>query len=140
MSNIAGKPGSEPYRPVTAVDLDRLRDHVAAARERLAAANIDNCRPYEALEPVVGSHCPGPRTMSTATAHGSSDSRGAASLRAGRKFDSAPKIVRLIDHNMMEIKQLVAQCSTRPAGRELTVLRETAGRLGDAITQRSLMV
>jgi len=41
------------------VDLGRLRDRVAAARERLAAANIDNRRLYEALEPVVGSYCPG---------------------------------------------------------------------------------
>ena len=46
-------------RRVTTVDLDRLRDRVAAARERLAAANVDNRRLYEALEPVVGSHCPG---------------------------------------------------------------------------------
>jgi 5-methylthioadenosine/S-adenosylhomocysteine deaminase len=46
-------------RRVTTVDLDRLRDRVAAARDRLAAANIDNRRLYEALEPVVGSHCPG---------------------------------------------------------------------------------
>jgi 5-methylthioadenosine/S-adenosylhomocysteine deaminase len=46
-------------RRVTTVDLDRLRDRVAAARERLAAANADNRRLYEALEPVVGSHCPG---------------------------------------------------------------------------------
>jgi 5-methylthioadenosine/S-adenosylhomocysteine deaminase len=46
-------------RRVTTVNLDRLRDRVAAARERLAAANIANRRLYEALEPVVGSHCPG---------------------------------------------------------------------------------
>jgi guanine deaminase len=46
-------------RRVTTVDLDRLRDRVAAARERLAAANAENRRLYEALEPVVGSHCPG---------------------------------------------------------------------------------
>jgi 5-methylthioadenosine/S-adenosylhomocysteine deaminase len=46
-------------RRVTTVDLDRLRDRVAAARERLAVANVDNRRLYEALEPVVGSHCPG---------------------------------------------------------------------------------
>ena len=26
---------------------------------RVAGANIDNCRLYEAREPVVGSHCPG---------------------------------------------------------------------------------
>src|SRR5215469_10625292 len=46
-------------RRLTAVDLDRLRDRVAAARERLAAANADSRRLYEALVPVVGSHCPG---------------------------------------------------------------------------------
>ena len=46
-------------RRVVTVDLDRLRDRVAAARERLAAANADNRRLYEALEPVVGSYCPG---------------------------------------------------------------------------------
>jgi guanine deaminase len=32
---------------------------VEAARERLAAANADHRRLYEALEPVVGSYCPG---------------------------------------------------------------------------------
>ena len=46
-------------RRVTTVDLTRLRDRVAAARDRLAAANADNRRLYEALVPVVGSHCPG---------------------------------------------------------------------------------
>jgi len=46
-------------RRVLTVDLDRLRDRVVAACERLAAANIDSRRLYEALEPVVGSHCPG---------------------------------------------------------------------------------
>src|SRR6202040_2505430 len=46
-------------RRIVTVDLDRLRDRVEAARERLAAANADNCRLYEALEPVVGSYCPG---------------------------------------------------------------------------------
>ena len=46
-------------RRVTTVDLDQLRTRVAAARERLAAANADYRRLYEALEPVVGSHCPG---------------------------------------------------------------------------------
>jgi 5-methylthioadenosine/S-adenosylhomocysteine deaminase len=46
-------------RRVLTVDLDRLRDRVEAARERLAAANADNRRLYEALEPVVGSYCPG---------------------------------------------------------------------------------
>jgi 5-methylthioadenosine/S-adenosylhomocysteine deaminase len=46
-------------RRVITVDLARLRDRVAAARERLAIANADSRRLYEALEPVVGSHCPG---------------------------------------------------------------------------------
>jgi 5-methylthioadenosine/S-adenosylhomocysteine deaminase len=46
-------------RRVTTVDLARLRDRIAAARERLAAANADSRRLYKALEPVVGSHCPG---------------------------------------------------------------------------------
>jgi guanine deaminase len=46
-------------RRVVGVDLDRLRQRAEAARERLAAANADNRRLYEALEPVVGSHCPG---------------------------------------------------------------------------------
>jgi guanine deaminase len=46
-------------RRVVTVDLDRLRERVAAARERLSAANADNRRLYEALVPVVGSHCPG---------------------------------------------------------------------------------
>ncbi len=46
-------------RRVVTVDLDRLRARVAAAQERLAAANADNRRLYEALEPVVDSHCPG---------------------------------------------------------------------------------
>ena len=46
-------------RRLLTVDLERLRDRVAAARERLAAANADSRRLYEALEPVVGSYCPG---------------------------------------------------------------------------------
>ena len=46
-------------RRVLTVDLARLRDRVEAARERLAAVNADNRRLYQALEPVVGSHCPG---------------------------------------------------------------------------------
>jgi len=46
-------------RRVITVDLARLRDRVAAARERLAIANAESRRLYEALEPVVGSHCPG---------------------------------------------------------------------------------
>jgi guanine deaminase len=46
-------------RRLLTVDLDQLRDRVAAARERLAAANADNRKLYQALEPVVGSYCPG---------------------------------------------------------------------------------
>ncbi len=46
-------------RRVVTIDLERLRDRVAAAHERLAVANVDNRRLYEALEPVVGSYCPG---------------------------------------------------------------------------------
>jgi guanine deaminase len=46
-------------RRLVTVDLARLSERVEAARERLAAANADNRRLYEALEPVVGSHCPG---------------------------------------------------------------------------------
>ena len=46
-------------RRVVTVDLGRLRDRVEAARERLAAANADHRRLYEALEPIVGSYCPG---------------------------------------------------------------------------------
>jgi guanine deaminase len=46
-------------RRVLTVDLARLRDRAEAARERLASANADNRRLYEALEPVVGSYCPG---------------------------------------------------------------------------------
>jgi DNA repair protein RecN (Recombination protein N) len=40
----------------THVELTR---DAAAARERLEAANADSKRLYQALEPVVGSHCPG---------------------------------------------------------------------------------
>jgi len=46
-------------RRVLTVDLARLRDRAEAARERLAAANADNRRLYEALEPIVGNYCPG---------------------------------------------------------------------------------
>jgi len=46
-------------RKLLTVDLDRLRDRIAAASDRLAAANADNRRLYEALEPVIGSYCPG---------------------------------------------------------------------------------
>jgi guanine deaminase len=55
---IGGRMVVENRRPLT-VDLARLRDKAAAARERLDAANADNRRLYEALEPIVGSHCPG---------------------------------------------------------------------------------
>ena len=46
-------------RRLPGIDLARLRERAAAARDRLAAANADNRRLYEALEPIVGSHCPG---------------------------------------------------------------------------------
>jgi 5-methylthioadenosine/S-adenosylhomocysteine deaminase len=46
-------------RRVVGLDVGRLRDRVAEVRERLAAVNADNRRLYEALEPVVGSYCPG---------------------------------------------------------------------------------
>jgi 5-methylthioadenosine/S-adenosylhomocysteine deaminase len=46
-------------RRLVGVDIARLGARVEAARERLAAANADYRRLYEALEPVVGSHCPG---------------------------------------------------------------------------------
>jgi 5-methylthioadenosine/S-adenosylhomocysteine deaminase len=55
---IAGKMVVENRR-VLNVDMERLRSRVEAARERLAAANADNRRLYDALEPVVGSYCPG---------------------------------------------------------------------------------
>jgi 5-methylthioadenosine/S-adenosylhomocysteine deaminase len=55
---IAGRMVVENRRVLT-VDMDRLRDRVAAARDRLAIANADNRRLYEALEPIVGSYCPG---------------------------------------------------------------------------------
>ncbi len=47
------------HRRVLTVDLAALRDRAAAARDRLAALNADSRRLYEALEPVVGSYCPG---------------------------------------------------------------------------------
>jgi guanine deaminase len=55
---IAGRMVVENRRVLT-VDMERLRGRVEAARERLAAANADNRRLYEALEPIVGSYCPG---------------------------------------------------------------------------------
>jgi guanine deaminase len=55
---IAGRMVVENRRVLT-VDMARLRSRVEAARERLAAANADNRRLYDALEPIVGSYCPG---------------------------------------------------------------------------------
>jgi len=55
---IAGRLVVENRRVLT-VDMERLRTRVEAARERLAGANADNRALYEALEPVVGSYCPG---------------------------------------------------------------------------------
>ena len=46
-------------RRVLTVDLARLRERAERARDRLAGLNADNRRLYEALEPVVGSYCPG---------------------------------------------------------------------------------
>ena len=46
-------------RRVLTVDLARLRERAEAARERLAALNADNRLLYDALEPIVDSHCPG---------------------------------------------------------------------------------
>jgi hypothetical protein len=46
-------------RRLVGVDVARLSTQVEAARERLAAAKADNRRHYQALEPIVGSHCPG---------------------------------------------------------------------------------
>ena len=46
-------------RRVLSVDLKRLRDRAEAAHQRLAAANVDNRRLFDALAPVVGSYCPG---------------------------------------------------------------------------------
>jgi 5-methylthioadenosine/S-adenosylhomocysteine deaminase len=55
---IGGRLVVENRRPV-GLDLTRLRERAEAARERLFAANADNRRLYAALEPVVGSYCPG---------------------------------------------------------------------------------
>jgi 5-methylthioadenosine/S-adenosylhomocysteine deaminase len=55
---IGGKLVVQNRKPV-AVDLARLRERAEAARERLYAANADNRKLYAALEPVVGSFCPG---------------------------------------------------------------------------------
>jgi 5-methylthioadenosine/S-adenosylhomocysteine deaminase len=55
---IGGRMIVENRRLLT-VDMAQLAARAEAARERLAAANADYRRLYEALEPVVGSHCPG---------------------------------------------------------------------------------
>jgi len=55
---IGGRMVVQGRKPV-GIDLAKLRERAEAARERLAAANADNRRLYEALEPVVGSYCPG---------------------------------------------------------------------------------
>jgi len=55
---IGGRLVVEGRKPV-GVDLGKLRERAEAARERLTAANADNHRLYQALEPVVGSYCPG---------------------------------------------------------------------------------
>jgi guanine deaminase len=55
---IGGRMVVQNRRPV-GVDLAALRERAEAARERLYAANADNRRLYAALEPVVGSYCPG---------------------------------------------------------------------------------
>ena len=55
---IGGRLVVEDRRLLT-VNLDRLSERVAEARERLVAANADNRQLYKALEPVVGSYCPG---------------------------------------------------------------------------------
>ena len=46
-------------RKPVGIDLAGLRERAEAARERLHAANADNRALYAALEPVVGSFCPG---------------------------------------------------------------------------------
>jgi 5-methylthioadenosine/S-adenosylhomocysteine deaminase len=55
---IGGRLVVKDRKPV-GVDLARLRERAEAARERLYAANVDNRALYQALEPVVGSYCPG---------------------------------------------------------------------------------
>ncbi|MGC2414720.1 MAG: amidohydrolase family protein [Stellaceae bacterium] len=47
------------HRRILTVDLERLRERAAASRDRLLAVNADNRRLFDALAPVVGSHCPG---------------------------------------------------------------------------------
>jgi guanine deaminase len=55
---IGGRMVVQGRKPV-GIDLARLREQAEAARERLYAANVDNRALYAALEPIVGSFCPG---------------------------------------------------------------------------------
>jgi guanine deaminase len=55
---IGGRLVVHGRKPV-GIDLARLREQAEAARERLYAANVDNRALYAALEPIVGSFCPG---------------------------------------------------------------------------------
>ena len=55
---IGGRLVVRNRKPVE-IDLAKLRERAETARERLHAANADNRKLYAALEPVVGSFCPG---------------------------------------------------------------------------------
>jgi guanine deaminase len=55
---IGGRIVVQDRKPV-GIDLAALRGRAEAARARLYAANVDNRRLYAALEPIVGSFCPG---------------------------------------------------------------------------------
>jgi cytosine/adenosine deaminase-related metal-dependent hydrolase len=55
---IGGRLVVRNRKPV-GIDLAKLRERAETARERLYAANADNRELYAALEPVVGSFCPG---------------------------------------------------------------------------------
>jgi guanine deaminase len=55
---IGGRMVVRARKPV-GIDLARLREQAEAARDRLYAANVDNRALYAALEPIVGSFCPG---------------------------------------------------------------------------------
>jgi guanine deaminase len=55
---IGGRLVVDERKPL-GIDLAALAARAESARERLLAANADNRRLYRALEPVVGSFCPG---------------------------------------------------------------------------------
>ena len=55
---IGGRLVVQNRKPI-GIDLAKLRDRAEAARDRLHAANADNRALYAALEPIVGSYCPG---------------------------------------------------------------------------------